>query len=374
MDRKNLILIILVLTLIIAFSLLYASITGLVVKKNNEAVKIGVILPLTGKTSYVGEWVRQGIELAVDNLKNQGKIVEISYEDDACDPQEAVASINKLVNIDDLKVVLGPVCSSSVLAVAPIAERNEVIIFSTVATSSKITNAGDYVFRNRESDQLHGKTIAEFAFNNLKSRKAGVLFLNLDNGINFKESFKKRFSELGGEVVIEESFEMKDTDYRTQLTKIKQANPDVLYFAGQRMENAVVQAKSLGLNQQILGPSTMQTDSLLKVAGKSAEGIIYTYPNFDPQAPQSRSYNAKYLAKYNEQSEAYASNSYDALIILVTAIEKCKENTQCIKEYLYNIKNYKGVSGEFGFDINGDVERDLVIKTVKDGEFVKYEE
>jgi len=281
--------------------------------------------------------------------------------------------MNKLINIKGIKVILGPVCSSSVLAVAPIAEENGVIVFSSVATASKITNVGDYIFRNRESDRLHGEVIAEFAFNNLMAKTAGVLFLNLDNGINFKDSFKERFESLGGEVLIEESIGLEDTDYRTQLTKIKQANPDVLYFAGQRMENAVIQARSLKLSQKILGPSTMQTDSLLNVAGANAEGIVYTYPNFNPLEGPAKDYNSNYLAKYGKPSEAYAANSYDALMILVDAIEECSYNTECIKDYIYKIKNYTGVSGNFGFDVNGDVERNLTIKTIINGQFIPYE-
>ncbi len=341
---------------------------------SEEVIKIGAIQPLTGKVSYVGEWVSQGINLAIDEFNKQGKKIEVIYEDDACDPTKAVNAIEKLINIDKVKIIIGPTCSSSVLASAPIAEENKVIIFSTVATALRITDAGDYIFRNRENDSAHGKTMGEFAYNNLNAKKAGILFLNLDNGIGFKDSFKKRFIELGGEVIIEESFNLKETDFRTQLMKIKSANPDVLYFAGQKMENAVVQARELGIDQKILGPSTMQNDTLVEVAGNFAEGLLYSYPDINPNSEQFKSYQAKYKDKYNQNSEAYAANSYDALNIIVAAINKCSGDTDCIKEYFYNTKKYQGVSGVFGFDKNGDVTRRLIIKTVKDGKFVPYKE
>jgi branched-chain amino acid transport system substrate-binding protein len=375
MENKNKILasvlVLLLLFLVVLTGIFYSSLTGFAIKESTP--KIGIILPLTGNTAYVGEWVRQGIELAASDLEKQNKPIELIYEDDACDPKNSVTALNKLIETDNIGIVLGPVCSSSILSTAPIAEKNGIILFSSVATSSKITDAGDYIFRDRESDALHGTIIAEFAYNTLGAKKAAILFLNLDNGVGFKEAFKKKFTELGGYIIEEQSFESKDTDYKTQLAKIKESNPDVLYFAGQKMENAILQAKQLGLNQQILGPSTMQTDSLLKVLGDAAEGIIYTYPDFDLNAEQTNDYNQKYKEKYNKSSEAYAANSYDALMILYKAMEKCgTKNNNCIKDYLYSIKDYKGVSGTFSIDINGDVQRNLAIKTVRNGKFVDY--
>jgi branched-chain amino acid transport system substrate-binding protein len=339
--------------------------------KNNEEIKIGVILPQTGKTAYIGEWASQGIELARKELEGKGKNIKIIYENDACDPKSTVNAMNKLVQVDNVKVIIGPECSSSVLAAAPIAEKEKVIIFSNVATSSKITDSGEYVFRNRESDALHGKEMADFAFNKLGKRKAGILYLNLDNGIGFEEAFKKRFTELGGEIVAEESYELSDPDFKTQLTKIKKSNPDVLYFAGQRVENAVVEARELGMKQQILGPSTIENKAFLEVVGNAGEGIIYT--NFNPDAESIKDYQESYKEAYNKTSEAYAANSYDALMILTGAIELCSDDTVCIKDYLYKIQDYNGVSGSFSIDKNGDANREIMFKTVKGGEFVNYE-
>lgn len=364
------VIIIVLITLIVIYA--FYGITGgaIIVSESDEVVKVGVIQPLTGKTAYVGEWVVEGLELALDEINKDKKKIELIYEDDACNTKLAVNSVKKLIEIDRVAIIMGPTCSSSVLAVAPIAEENEVIILSTVATTSKISEAGDYIFRNRESDALHGIIMAEFAFHNLGARKAAILYLNLDNGLGFKDSFTKRFSELGGGISKEESFESQDSDFRTQLTKIKATDPDVIYFAGQRMENVIVQARELRITTQILGPSTMQNDDIIEIAGPHAEGIIYTYPNFDSQ--QESSYQSLYKQKYGKDSEAYAANSYDALVIISQAIDQCGEDSTCIKNYLYGTQNYRGVSGTFSFDKNGDVKRDLILKTILNGEFVKF--
>ncbi|MFH1457266.1 MAG: ABC transporter substrate-binding protein [Patescibacteria group bacterium] len=351
--------------------------TGCTVEKRDTDVNkivIGAIQPLTGETAYVGEWVKNGIDLAVEKLRENGREIEVIYEDDSCKPDRAISALHKLVNINNVKIIIGPTCSSSLLSAAPVAEENKVVLFSTVATASKITEAGDYIFRNRESDAAHGRTMAEFVFDNLKARRAGILFLNRDNGIGFKESFKSRFEELGGQTVIEESFELADNDFRTQLIKIKNADVDVLYFAGQSMENAIVQARQLGMQQKIAGASTMEKDSLLEIAGEFAEEIIYTYPAFDENSDEFEIYQNDYKNRYGENSEAYAANSFDALNLIITAIDKCSDDTECVKQFFYNTKNYQGVSGTFGFDENGDVVKEILIKTIKNGQFVPYEE
>lgn len=226
----------------------------LIIGCTTQETKIGAIQPLSGKTAYVGEWVHNGVDLAA-----QEEGLKIIFEDDECNPQKAVAAFNKLVQTQNVKIIIGPTCSSSVLAVAPLAEEQGIILFSTVSTSNAITDAGDYIFRNRESDYAHGTLMAEYAYNELNARTVGIIYLNLDNGIGFKNSFTNRFEELGGSVIAE-PYELSDNDFRTQLTKMRDV--DVFYFAGQRMENAIVQARELGLEQPITGPSTLNTDKV----------------------------------------------------------------------------------------------------------------
>ncbi|MBW2991330.1 ABC transporter substrate-binding protein, partial [Candidatus Woesearchaeota archaeon] len=116
-----------------------------------EPIRIASVLPLTGPAAYAGTWISQGLELALEEVNREGGVngrpLEIIYEDDQCNPQRAVTAMNKLIYADGIKVVLGPQCSSGILAAAPIAEKEEVIILAPIGSSPKITHAGDFIFR-----------------------------------------------------------------------------------------------------------------------------------------------------------------------------------------------------------------------------------
>jgi len=370
----------LAIALLILFTACAQMPTGKIV--NEEPIKIGFIASLTGGTATQAEYTLKGVSLAVDELNSKegikGRRINLIVEDDQCDPKIAVSAIEKLINIDKPAVIIGPSCSSSVIATAPIAEKSGTIIMTTIGSSPKITHAGDYIFRNTPSGALLAEKIAEFAINNYGAKNASILYLNMDNGVDFKEIFKKRFEQLGGRILNEEAYERGTKDFRTQLFKIKEKAPQIIFIGGQEHELAVKQIRELGIQAQIMGPITMETDELIRVAGKAAEGVIYTAVEFEHESkePMIKEYQDKFMAKYGKPSEIRAATAYDAVMITARAMANCNnpEDTVCIKKELYNTKNYPGISGVTTFDENGDVIKPIMIKTVKDGKFVRYEE
>ena len=342
-----------------------------------KTIRIGAIQPLTKGSAAVAEEVKAGIDFAVEEINLNGgvngKKLEILYEDDECDQRLAISAFEKMTSVDGLKIIIGPTCSSNVISVAPLANEKKVIILTTVASTPKITEAGDYIFRNTPSGRDISISIANFAYNNLRARTASSLYINLDNGADFKNEFAKRFVELGGKVFNEESYEKADTDFRTQLTKVKNQNPDVIFLAGQINHGlAVKQAREMGIQTQIIGPTTMQTPDFLTAAGSAAEGVIYSAPKFDKTNPIVKDFENRFKQKYNKTISYRTVISYDAVFILANALKKCGENIECVKIELYNTQNYQGISGLTSFDENGDVQKPLTIMTVKEGKFVEY--
>jgi len=368
--------IIVILIVIIAGYLLYQNQIELEI---NNTIKIGVIAPLTGETSRHGQSVKEGVALAVKQINKEGGIkgrnLEVIYEDDQCDQSNGLNAAYKLIEIDLVPVIIGPVCSSVAMAVSPIVEKAKVVILTPVASVPDLKYAGDFIFRNRVSGGQHGIKMAEFSYNQLKAKTAAILYINLDNGVGYKNSFEERFKILGGEILNSEAYEKGTTDFRLQLSKIKSTNSEVLFIGGQAYENAVRQAQELGVESQIIGPITIETPELLEIAGSAAEGIYYSYPSFDSDKsdPIVAEYQDEYISEYGERSEAYAANAYDAAMLIAKALKECDKNTSCIRDYLYSVKDYPGVSGVTTFDEFGEVSKPLIIKTIKNGEFVKYE-
>lgn len=344
-------------------------------RKEGEVVKIGVILPLTGGASVYGVSTKEGIDLAMEDLDLN---IELIYEDSQCNPEKSVSAIKKLIEIDGVKVIIGHICSSAALATAPIAEENKVILFSPGASSPELTNAGDFFFRNRQSILEEVVRTAEIV-RDFNIKKAAVIYVNNDYGVAAKDIFVEQFDDSERDIVAIEAYQQDATDFRAQLTKIKQQEPEAIFLAGLIKESSLIikQAAELGIKSQFFSTIGIEGKELLEIAGDKAEGIIYTAPYFDVQSKDDvvRKFIEKYKTKYNkEPTYVFAANGYDALKILESVIKKCNINTDCIKNRLYEIKNYPGVSGLTTFDENGDVSKPIMVKTVRNGQFVPYEE
>ena len=346
------------------------------VKKESEEIKIGAILPLTGEAAKYGESSKRGIDLAVEEINSQGGIkrkkLVVIYEDDKADPKEGVSSIQKLITMNKVPAIVGAMASSVTLAIAPIAEEYHTVLLSPASSAPKITYAGDYIFRNCYSDLYEGTKIAEYIYNETRYRKIAIIHINNDYGIGLRAAFRDKFTEVGGKVIATETYDFGATDFRTQISKIKTVSPEAVYIVGySEMGRLFVQAKELGLEVPFFSSIMFEDPDILKVAGKVAEGVIYTFPSYDPDSQENQIVNfvRKFERKYGQKPDGFAANSYDALEILALAIEKGGEKSEQIKNELYSIKDYPGVTGKTSFDSNGDVIKPIGIKKIEKGEF-----
>jgi branched-chain amino acid transport system substrate-binding protein len=346
---------------------------------DKEPIKIGYIGALTGKSAYIGTYIKNGLDLAVEEINQKGingREIKIIYEDSKSETNEAVKAVNKLIEIDQVPIIVGFDSSSSVLAAAPIAEQQKVILFAPVASAVEITNAGDYVFRNRESSFLHGEKMAELAFNKLNFKSVAILAVNSENGLGYQAGFVKKFEELGGTISKIDNYVKGEKDFRTSLTKINGTNPQAIYLAGYAAEMAEIikQAKELDINAQLLASAGIETKDLFTIIKPPlGDGLIYSYPAFNPNDSAIADYQKKFEAKYGNKSEAFAANSYDAMKIITQALKVCGTKTSCIKDEIYKIKDYPGVGGLTTFNENGDVVKPIIFKTIKNGEFIIYQ-
>ncbi len=349
-------------------------------KEELKEIKVGAICPLTGDAAVYGQWFKNGIDLALEEINSQGGIKNrkliVIYEDSRADPKEGISAVQKLITVHNVSAIIGAMASSVTLAIAPIAEKNKVVLLSPASSAPKITYAGDYVFRNWSSDVFEGKIMVDFAYEKLDIKRVAVLYINNEYGVGIKDVFETYFRKRGGMVVNSESYEQGATDFRTQLTKIKSKQPEAIYLPTMAKEAGQIlrQAQEIGVQAQFLSIMGVEAPIVLKVAGKAAEGVIYSYPGFDPESPSEivQRFQAKYMAKYGEKAEAFAAHSYDALKIIASAIEKADCNADGIKNVLYEIKDFPGVTGQTTFDENGDVIKPVMIKVIKDGKFAPY--
>jgi branched-chain amino acid transport system substrate-binding protein len=340
-------------------------------------IKIGFVAPLTGDAGGIGQNMKIAAELAVSEINSaggiNGRMITLVAEDGKCDGKEAVTAVTKLINIDKVGMIVGGACSSETVSTAPIAEKARVVMLSPLSSNPSITNAGDYIFRNYASDSFQGVKAAEFAVNTLKSKNIAVLSCMSDWCQGLQQEFKNKAVSLGAKIAIEEKYDDKNTnDLKTQLTKIKAINPDLVYFVGYT-DGTIIglkQAKELGLQVQMLGGDAWNDPKIVAGAGSAAEGTMYLVPT----SAKASAFEGE-MAKVTNGKEITVGSreSYDAVKILAQVMTKVGSDSTKVKDALYKVTNYQGVSGNISFDKNGDlVSASYDIKIVKEGKSVNY--
>ena len=333
-------------------------------KTNGEIFKIGVVIPLTGDVASYGESVKKGIEMAKKDLNAQN--TELSYEDSKCDGKTAVDAVNKLVYIEKVQAIIGDLCSSATLAAAPVTQKNQVVLISPGSTSPKLSEVGWYMFRTVPSDALQGEFGAKLAYGK-NFRKLAILHSNEDYGNGFAQVLTEAFKKLGGEIVADEAFLRTATDLRTQVTKIKAANPDAIYMISNSTDSTVAslkQLKELGVKATLFGSEGFKSPDIIKGAQEAAEGLMVS-----AVSAGTSDFIKKHNAVYGTDPGPFAAQSYDAFAALAKAVSQGAKTGQDAATQLHAME-FNGASGLVKFDEHGDVAGNYDVYTVKNGNFV----
>ncbi len=342
-------------------------------EKTVETIKIGAVQPLTGDMSTIGQSVKRSVELAAEEINNNGGIngrkIEVVFEDGKCNGKDSVNAGNKLINIDKVNYIIGGICSSETLAIAPLAEQGKVVQISTGSSNPTVTDAGDYIFRVYPSDSYQGVFAAEYIYNTLGIKEVVLMNEMTEWAGGLSKEFEKRYTELDGKIILHEEFVNQAKDLRAELSKVKAADPEliVLYAMTESAANGIKQAKELGITAPFIGGDAWGDPTLWKNTKGYADGSMYT--DVDADAPES--FTTRYKAKHGQDAEITigAPQAYDATYIIANAIALSGDNPEKVKNFLYTMSSYKGVSGNIQFDRNGDLTvAKYKVKVIHDGE------
>lgn len=348
------------------FSILGCNLVNKKITKGTEKIKIGVVAPLTGEGATYGASMKRGFDLAFNNDKNY----ELLYEDSKFDSKLAVTILEKYISVDKVQVIYGEAASGVTLAMVPICDKNKVIQFSSIATSDDLQKSSDYFFRNVPRNSIQGTTAAEFLFKNLKITDAAILKDNDDYGINLSKSFGEVFKSIGGKIMLDESYNSGDKDFKSQLSKIKTSGAKAVFIPGNYAESAIIlkQAKELGVKAVFVGGDGSYSPKLFESAGVGAEGFYCTIMGADESNAFYNQFKVKFVAKYNQKPDVYDAYAYEAGNILKTVIGKVGTDPEKIKKYLHE-NTFISLTGNLTFDRDGEVLRSYNVVTVKKGLF-----
>jgi len=357
--------------ILLVLSLFFFSISGCNLvndktKGQTEKIKIGIVAPLTGEGATYGASMKRGFNLAF----NGNADYELLYEDSKFDSKLAVTILEKYISIDKIKVIYGEAASGVTLAMVPISDKNKVIQFSSIATSDDLRKSSDYFFRNVPRNSIQGTTAAEFLFRTLKISDAAILKDNDDYGLNLSNSFCTVFKSIGGKILLDESYNSGEKNFKSQLEKIKSSGAKAVFIPGNYAESAIIlkQAKELGITVVFIGGDGSYSPKLFETAGASAEGFYCAIMGVDESNAFYNEFKTKFIAKYNQKPDVYDAYAYEAGTILKAAISKVGNDPEKIKKYLYE-NTFSSLTGNLNFDRDGEVLRSYNIVKVKNGLF-----
>jgi branched-chain amino acid transport system substrate-binding protein len=345
-----------------------------------EVYKLGTVACLTGGIPQHGEYTLRGFELALEDIHKSGMLkdgkVQVVAEDGQNVPRVALACLAKLINIDKVQY-FETVGSSVVLALAPVAAENKVVLMNTAATHPKIKEVGKpYVFSLIPGTASESKAAAQFTFTDLKAKSASILYVNNEYGHGARDIFEKVFTGLGGRIVGKEIYELGATDYRTQLTKIRAQNPEVVYFGGHANEcgRAIKQGKELVIKAPWIGTVATNAPETLKIAGEAAEGLYAVSFPYDPigGSPKMQEFGQRFKVKYGVIPTIYSANSYITAMLFAKAIVSGARTGPEISKYLFTVKDWDTIIGRISIDKDGMVDLPCRFLVVKGGNFVSY--
>ena len=342
---------------------------------NTDTIKVGAYLPLTGEGASWGQNALAGITLALDEINSQGGIngqeIELIVEDDLC-TSESVNAVQKLINVDGVSALLGPVCSSAAGPAVPIIQQEQIPNVLIGASAPDLTATGDYIFRVYPSDAFQGKEAAKYIYENMGARKVAVVYVKNDWGQGIKEVFVEEFENYGGEIVYSSGVLQTETDFKTEIGKIEDSEADLLYFPVYPT-NAIAafkQMEELEFEIPIVGGDSLSGEEV--VSSGYGDGAIYLVPEIGGAEEIADSIKA--LDGFEDLEVNFiAPLAYDASMVLFDAIKIAGDDPTAIKEAL-RVTSYVGAMGSLiEFDDMGDISySEYSVYIIRNGESAIY--
>ncbi|MGZ6130856.1 MAG: ABC transporter substrate-binding protein [Myxococcaceae bacterium] len=345
-----------------------------------DTILIGEVGSLTGSEATFGISTRNAIELALREVNAaggvKGKRVDVRVYDDQSKPEEAANAATRLINQDQVLLILGEVASTNSIAMANKAQPAHVPMISNASTNPKVTEIGNYIFRVCFIDPFQGYVMAKFAHDNLKFTKVAILRdLASDYSQGLADVFKRKFTEMGGKIVGEETYSKGSTDFRSQLTAIKRLQPQGIYVPGYYTDIGVIarQARELGITAKLMGGDGWDSEKLFELGGAAVEGNFFSnhYSPDDPN-PRIQKFIADYKAAFGGVPDALAALGYDAAMVAVDAMKRATSlDRTAVRDAIAATKNFPGVTGTITLDEHRNASKPAVVLEVGKGK-TKY--
>lgn len=348
---------------------------GVVKIKKGEPIHIACWFVIAGPDASLGTDTKRGVEIAVDDKggKLLGHPIKLSFQDTGCNAEGGQAAATKLAADPTIVAAIGSNCSSEAKPGVPILWKAGIPTVSPSNTAPYLTdpNRGpeyDGYLRTCHNDKVQGAVAAQFAWTQLKVKKAATIHDGSVYAEQLAKVFAETFKKLGGTITAQEAVAPTDTDMRPVLTKIATGRPEFIYYpifiaAGGHITRQVKEIKGLE-KVALMGADGIFSPDFYKAAGEAAIGMYHSSPDFSAFAEGYKSFLEKHQKKYGEKPLApFHAHAYDAAMMVFAAIEKVAKRApdgtlyigrKALRDALYATKNFKGLTGTLTCDKYGD--------------------
>ncbi len=345
-----------------------------------DEIIIGVSLPLDDENAPLyGLPMQRGFELAREELSQLGgPQFTFIIEDDQSTVEGAKAAFNKLIHQDGVSIITGITFSTQLTELIPIVEENGVVCFSSLASAAGLSALSDFVFRTGLPTNVLNPEGIRASQEKLDYQRAALIYDEDDvYSTSSNEEVSKALAASGVDIVITETIQSKATDFRQQLTRIMDTNPDAVFISAlsTQMTEIMIQGREVGIPASVPYIVPDLTGNEVESAKGAAEGAIaFTNWSATADTPGNQAFVQNYLAKYGIEADTWAAQSYATLYILAEAIENAQSTeATAVRDALANTMDFPTVMGNFSFDEVGDAVYDPIVLTVENGELVAFE-
>jgi ABC-type branched-subunit amino acid transport system substrate-binding protein len=341
-------------------------------------LKIGISLPLTGSIAHLGESAQKGIELAAEEIKRDHPNLRVKYfiEDNAFTGKAAVSAYQKLKDSDNIDAII-TASSPATLATEPLAKQDNILQMGIFSSTPAYSSPNDLSFRIFPRSEKEAEAILKH-LNGQQFQRLAIIYINNDFGQGVLGAVSSKLAPPDSQLKIvgSESYLPDSTDFRTQLAKIKQTNPQALLTiaTAQDVVSIMRQAHDMSLQTEFITTSAASDPAVLSQAAET-DGLLVT-DIFDPNSADQNTQNfiTNFKQKFGAVPDLYAVQGYDGYKLTASALEKCRRDAGCLKSYLYGLKDYSTILGNLTFDTNGDPAYNYFIKVFKNKQFEKIKE
>ncbi|HWA78928.1 MAG TPA: ABC transporter substrate-binding protein [Acetobacteraceae bacterium] len=355
-----------------------------IIARAAETIRIGVVSPETGAAAESGQYMRNGINLALDAINEKGGVLgrklEIVVADDQTTNPGAVLAFSRLASDHSIVAFIGSIRSTQVQAMAPgVLKTAKPMMIG--GTDPKLTHQGNrWLFRCRPNDTYSAKTIAAYGVQTLGRKKIAMIASTDAFGTGGREALTSELKALGITPALTLGYANQQADFTPEVLQIRSANPDLItsYFTYETDLGVFAkQLRQLGVRTTWLGSPSIVDTAALELAGPALYGTYGVADYAVNASPTSKAYAAAYEKRFGKVPDNQSSWAYDATNVLAIALANAKSTApEAIRTAILGIQGYKGAEGTYDFDQNGDGLHGYSVVQNQNGKinFIKYVE